>query len=193
MIRQVRSIHTAREALACGRDLEISTVGHSTRSAAGFLELLRAHGIRQIVDVRRFPASRRFPHFARGVLGRFLRNHRIGYRHMEVLGGRRRSSPDSPNIAWRNVAFRGFADYMQTDDFQIALDRLIEIARTRRTAILCAEALPWRCHRWLISDAISARGIVVSHIISPSAPRRHTLSPMAVRAGRYLTYPMPAK
>lgn len=171
----------------------VFTIGHSTHSAEEFLHLLRTHGIRQVVDVRRFPGSRRFPHFNQDALARFLRNHRIGYRHMEALGGRRRVRPGSANAGWRNAAFRGYADYMQTEPFRGALDRLIGIACDRRTAILCAEAVPWRCHRWLIADALVARDVDVRHIISPSAPRPHTLTPMAVRSKDHLTYPAPAE
>ncbi len=203
MIRQARDIPTstgrtpARRAAAghrAGRArLTIFTVGHSTRSAKEFLDLLRAHGIEQVVDVRRFPGSRRLPHFGRDALARFLRNHRIGYRHIEALGGRRQPQVDSPNGGWRNAAFRGYADYMQTEAFDEALDRLVVAAGRRRTAILCAEALPWRCHRRLLSDALVARDIRVAHIISPSPPRPHTITPMAVRSGHRLAYPAPVE
>lgn len=131
----------------------VFTVGHSTRTRNDFIELLRAHDVRQLMDVRTIPRSRHNPQFNREVLSRALRRSGIGYRHMKGLGGLRHSRPDSINTAWRNKSFRGYADYMQTSDFRSALRKLIAIARKKRLALMCAEAVPWRCHRSLIGDA----------------------------------------
>src|SRR5437016_8500960 len=144
----------------------IYTVGHSTRSLETFLALLAEHEIRLLVDVRRYPASRRYPHFAQEPLAAALEAVGIAYRHDADLGGRRAARPDSLNTAWRSAGFRGYADYMETPAFQTALARLLEAGRTRRTAVLCAEAVPWRCHRQLIADALVASGEPVAHILS---------------------------
>lgn len=168
----------------------IYTVGHSTRSLDELLRLLRAHGVAQLVDVRSLPGSRRCPQFNRETMAPFLRSRRINYRHMKSLGGRRRPVRGREmNRGWRNASFRGYADYMQTGAFEKALGRLIAIARRRRTAILCAEAVPWRCHRSMIADALVARGVPARHIMSAKTARPHALSRMAdVRRGR-VTYP----
>src|SRR5437870_2302093 len=142
----------------------IYTVGHSTRSLETFLALLAEHQIRLLVDVRRYPASRRYPHFAQEPLAAALEAVGIAYRHDADLGGRRSARKDSANTAWRSAGFRGYADYMETPAFEDALARLRELARARPTAILCAEAVPWRCHRQLIADALVARGEEVGHI-----------------------------
>ena len=175
------------------RALAILTVGHSTRSLEEFVRLLRAHGIRRLVDVRSIPRSRHNPQFNRESLGRFLRNRRIGYRHMKSLGGLRRPRRDSPNMGWRNDSFRGFADYMQTPEFEAAIEKLIAFAAQRPTAIMCAESLPWRCHRSLIADALTARGLAVRHIFSVTNAKPHALTPMAKVRGRRITYPGPGK
>jgi uncharacterized protein (DUF488 family) len=167
----------------------IFTVGHSTRSLEEFVELLRAHGIRRVVDIRTIPRSRHNPQFNRETLGRFLRNRRINYRHMKSLGGLRHARPDSPNRGWQNPSFRGFADYMQTASFVEALGKLIEVAADQPTAIMCAEAVPWRCHRSLIGDALVVRGINVQDIYSPTNAKPHTLMPMAKVRGLQVTYP----
>ena len=168
----------------------IYTVGHSTRELDDFLALLAAHGVRQVVDVRRYPASRRHPHFARDALAAALAGAGIAYRHEGDLGGRRTARPDSANTAWRSAAFRGYADYMDTDAFQQALGRVIELARAGPTTVLCAEAVPWRCHRQLIADALVARGENVSHILSPARLEPHTLSPHArILPGGVVRYP----
>lgn len=167
----------------------IYTVGHSTRAIGELLGLLAAHGVGQVVDVRRYPASRRHPQFAQAALARALAAAGIAYRHEPDLGGRRPARRDSPNTAWRTPAFRGYADYMETPPFQAALGRLVETARTRPSAILCAEAVPWRCHRQLIADALVIQGIEVRHIIGPGEPAPHRLSPHAQRlAGGRLRY-----
>lgn len=169
--------------------LTIYTVGHSTRSLDEFVELLRAHGVGRLVDVRTIPRSRHNPQFNRDTLGKFLRNRHIGYRHMKELGGLRHARTDSVNTGWHNASFRGFADYMQTPAFAAALEKLIELARGKPAAIMCAEAVPWRCHRSLIGDALVVRGIVVRDIMGIKSVKQHLLAPMArVEDGR-VTYP----
>jgi uncharacterized protein (DUF488 family) len=166
------------------------TLGHSTRPLEEFVEVLRAHGVRRVVDVRSIPRSRHNPQFNRDTLGRFLRNRGISYRHMKSLGGLRRARPDSTeNAGWRNASFRGFADYMQMPEFDRALEQLIRLAADRPTAILCAESVPWRCHRSLIADALTARGMRVRHIFSASSAKPHALTPMAEVRGARVTYP----
>lgn len=168
----------------------VFTIGHSTRTLDEFLALLRAHGIRAVVDVRRFPGSRRHPRFSREALAASLRAAGIDYLHEEALGGRRPVAVGSPNGAWRNRAFQGYADHMATAAFGRALARLESAAVARPTAILCAEAVPWRCHRNLIADALTVRGTQVLHILSASHARPHTLHAAArVAADGTLTYP----
>ena len=168
----------------------IYTIGHSTRELGEFLGLLAAHGVTQIVDVRRYPASRRHPQFARAALATALDETGIRYHHEPELGGRRATRRDSANTAWRSAGFRGYADYMETPDFEAALARLRELARARPTAILCAEAVPWRCHRQLIADALVARGQGVGHILSTTRVDPHRLSAHAqVLPGGRLRYP----
>ena len=169
--------------------LVIFTVGHSTRSIDEFVGLLRTHGIARVVDVRTIPRSRHNPQFNRDILGSFLRNRRIGYRHMKALGGLRHARVDSPNAGWRNASFRGFADHMQTKEFAAAVEKLVELARKKPTVIMCAEAVPWRCHRSLISDALLVRGIEVRDIFSPTSAKTHALTAMARVCGTRITYP----
>jgi uncharacterized protein (DUF488 family) len=169
------------------------TIGHSTRSTAEFLELLRGNGVQLLVDVRRFPGSRRHPQFGSDALAAALAEAGIGYRHEEALGGRRtteRGAAPSPNTAWRHAAFRAYADYTATPPFQAALQRLMDDARERTPAIMCAEAVPWRCHRRLITDALLARGVPVADIIGPGPAAEARLSPHAVvHADGLVTYP----
>jgi uncharacterized protein (DUF488 family) len=153
----------------------VFTIGHSTRSIEELLALLAEHGIRVLVDVRRYPASRRHPQFSRDALAASLAAAGIEYVHEPDLGGRRAARPDSPHTAWRVEAFRGYADHMETPAFNTALERLIRRAAGTPTAILCAEAVPWRCHRRLISDALIARGVEVLHILSPGRAEPHEL------------------
>ncbi len=168
--------------------MRIYTIGHSTRPIDEFIALLRAHGIRQLADIRTIPRSRRHPQFERDALAAALARHDVAYRHLAGLGGLRRPRRDSPNTGWRNDSFRGYADYMQTPAFAAALDDLIDFARTGPTAIMCAEAVWWRCHRSLVSDALVVRGVDVLHITSAAAPSSHRLNPMAhVEDGR-ITY-----
>jgi uncharacterized protein (DUF488 family) len=169
------------------------TIGHSTRPIADFLALLEAHRIQTLADVRRMPQSRRHPHFSREALERTLANHGIEYRHFESLGGHRKPVAAETNAGWRNAAFRGYADHMASDEFARGLEALMEIGRVRRTAIMCAEAVPWRCHRMLLSDALTARGWRVEHIIGdhhePPPVRLHQLTKGARVSGERITYP----
>lgn len=164
-------------------------MGHSTRSLEEFVGLLRAHGIRQLVDVRTIPRSRRNPQFNHDTLSAYLRNRRIGYRHMKELGGLRHARIDSLNMGWHNASFRGFADYMQTPQFAAGLEKLVTLSRRKTTAIMCAEAVPWRCHRSLIGDALVVRGVEVRNIMSLGSATRHSLTVMAVVEGLRITYP----
>lgn len=167
----------------------VYTAGHSTRTLEDFLRLLRAYGIKRLIDIRTIPRSRHNPQFNRETLSRFLRNHRINYRHMKSLGGLRHAVKDSVNSGWRNASFKGFADYMQTPEFEEALLRLIDLAREKASAIMCAEAVPWRCHRSLIGDALVLHGVNVLDIYSMTGVKAHLLSPMARARGNKLTYP----
>ena len=167
----------------------IYTVGHSTRTFDELVEILRAHGIQRVVDVRTMPRSRHNPQFNQATIRRALHNRRLGYRHMKDLGGLRRARPDSINSGWRNVSFRGFADYMQTEPFRHALEQLVKLAGEKPTAIMCAEAVPWRCHRSLIADALTVRGFEVYNIMSATSAKLHVLNPMARVDGKHITYP----
>ena len=169
--------------------MSISTVGHSVHSIDDFIGILQAHGIRQLVDVRTMPRSRRVPHFNREALSASLHGADIVYRHMPGLGGLRHTKPGSINTGWRNASFRGYADYMQTLEFRENVDKLIELASVAPTAIMCAEAVPWRCHRSLIADALMARGIQAMEILSAKQCRPHTLTPFAHVNGIEVTYP----
>ena len=169
--------------------LVVFTIGHSTRAWKAFLDLLRVHGIKRVVDVRSIPRSRHNPQFNRETLCLKLRSARIGYVHLRKLGGLRHARRDSPNMGWRNASFRGFADYMQTAEFDTGLARLIKLAKQKRTAIMCAEAVPWRCHRSLIGDALLVRRIRVEDIIGEGSPRVHSLTSFARVRGTRITYP----
>jgi uncharacterized protein (DUF488 family) len=169
--------------------LEVFTIGHSNRPWIEFLKLLRTHGIQRVIDVRSIPASRHNPQFNRAVLAAKLRSARIAYVHLPKLGGRRRAKPDSPNMGWRNSSFRGYADYMQTAEFQAGLDRAIQLATKKKTALMCAEAVPWRCHRSLIADALLVRKIRVADIVGGKSARAHRLTPFARISGKHITYP----
>jgi uncharacterized protein (DUF488 family) len=157
----------------------IHTIGHSTRELAELLALLRAHGIRRLVDVRRYPGSRRHPHFAGDALAAALRTDGLQYRHEPDLGGRRTGRRDSLHTAWRSAGFRAYADHMDTPAFGAALERLLELGSAAPVAMLCAEALPWRCHRQLIADALVVRGVEVRHILGAGPAERHALHPSA--------------
>lgn len=169
----------------------IYTIGHSTRSLQDFLALLRQHGIQLLVDVRRFPSSRRHPHFAREALASALELNGIEYLHEPEMGGRRSARPDSENTAWRVKGFQGYADHMDTPEFRAALERLIARSGERRTAVMCAEITPWRCHRQLIADALVARGHQVRHIVTSDRIEEHRLNPNARVYGDRLIYRAP--
>jgi len=168
---------------------DLWTIGHSTRSFTDFFEILRAHQIRVLVDVRRYPVSRRHPQFNAEALREGLVDHGIEYRAMGGLGGRRKPQPDSVNLGWHNESFRGYADYMQTAAFQHALEPLLSLACQARTAILCAEAVPWRCHRSLIADAAVSQGWHVHHILTRDKADAHALCPFAKTEEGRVTYP----
>src|ERR1044071_692460 len=159
--------------------MTIWTIGHSTHSIHDFIELLKAHRIQTVADVRQFPGSRRYPQFGKTNLAHSLAGAGMEYEHFPELGGRSRPQPDSVNTAWRNEAFRGYADYMMTHNFRAGIDRLLELARDRRTAIMCAEAVWWRCHRALISDFLKANSITVLHIVSVRKTEEHPFTSAA--------------
>lgn len=167
----------------------VYTVGHSTRSFEELVGLLRAHGVRRLVDVRTVPRSRRHPHFSREALVESLPAAGIEYRWLSELGGLRRPRPDSPNTGWRNESFRGFADHMQTAGFAAAVDELLALAQGDDLAIMCSEAVPWRCHRSLVGDALLVRGAKVLDIMSAGKATPHRLTPFARVAGTEVTYP----
>jgi uncharacterized protein (DUF488 family) len=167
----------------------VLTVGHSTRPIETFVALLGAHLVTRVIDVRTVPRSRHNPQFNADALPDSLSVANIGYTHAPGLGGFRRTTPDSPNAGWRNLSFRGYADYMQTADFANELARLIELSRQDRIALMCAEAVPWRCHRSLIADALVVHGVATCEIVSPTRLQAHTLTPFARVRGRTLTYP----
>jgi len=168
----------------------VLTVGHATRPAEDFVALLHDNGVDTLADVRTVPRSRHNPQFNRDTLPGRLAAAGIAYVHLPALGGLRHPRRDSINTGWRNASFRGFADYMQTPEFEAALAGLVEIARERRVAIMCAETVPWRCHRSLIADALAARGAEVEHILGEGR-RRHRLTPFAKVEGTRVTYPAP--
>jgi uncharacterized protein YeaO (DUF488 family) len=167
----------------------ILTVGHSNRSIADFIALLKAHGVARVIDVRTIPRSRHNPQFNGDALGKSLRAFRIAYTHLKKLGGLRHPRPDSPNRGWHNASFRGFADYMQTPEFAAGLARAESLGRTKRCALMCAEAVPWRCHRSLIADALLIRGLAVEHILTPGRAKAHALTPFARVRGEHIIYP----
>lgn len=168
----------------------IWTLGHSTRTWGEFLALLRQNCIERLVDVRHFPSSQHVPWANRTALEASLTAAGLGYEHMVDLGGYRKALPDSKNLGWRNSGFRGYADYMQTPEFEAALDRLLEGTTTWRTAAMCAEAVPWKCHRSLLSDALVAHGARVVHILAPGKTQDHILTAFANVHGRRVTYPV---
>ena len=168
---------------------ELWTIGHSTRSFAEFLEMLHAQRIQVLVDVRRYPMSRRHPQFNAEALQQTLKGIGLEYRPMAGLGGRRSPQPDSPNVGWRNASFRGYADYMQTEPFRLALASLSSIASQARTAVMCAEAVPWRCHRSLIADAMTSQGWRVLHILAKDKVDAHSLCAFARIDDGRVTYP----
>lgn len=167
---------------------EIWTLGHSTHSILEFVAILQAHQIAALADVRRFPGSRKFPQFNQEELSKYLERDGIEYAHFPELGGRRRARADSPNTIWRNESFRGYADYMMTGPFQLGIQRLLELAGQKRTAIMCAEALWWQCHRSLISDFLKIHGCTVHHILSATKTEEHPFTSAAQIVDGKLSY-----
>ena len=167
----------------------ILTIGHSTWAIDDFLDILRAHSITRIVDIRTIPRSRHNPQFNQESLSESLKKSAIDYLLVKQLGGLRHSRADSPNMGWRNSSFRGFADYMQTQEFVEGIDQLVGLAQEGQVAIMCAEVLPWRCHRWLIADALLVRGVQVGHIMTIKTRSKHTLTKWAHIEGTQITYP----
>ena len=167
----------------------IFTVGHSTLPIDDFIALLKVYEIGCLADVRTVPRSRHNPQFNSDALAASLREQTIAYVSLRALGGLRRPRKDSPNSGWRNESFRGYADYMQTEEFTHGLDELIALSHRQRTAVMCAEAVPWRCHRSLVADALLVRDIPAVEILSPTDWRYHKLTPFAHVEGRAITYP----
>ena len=165
------------------------TVGHSTLPIGSFIAVLEAYGIERLVDIRAIPRSRHNPQFNDTALAKSLKAQCVEYVHLKALGGLRRPRKDSLNTGWRNESFRGFADYMETDEFKGALTALIRMSREKRVAIMCAEAVPWRCHRSLVADALSVRSVPVVEILSDSSWRMHELTRFAQVEGVRITYP----
>jgi len=165
------------------------TIGHSTHNIEEFIELLRSNGVRRVIDIRTIPKSRRNPQFDTDALAKSLRAAEMDYVHLKELGGLRRPLRESPNMGWRNASFRGYADYMQTPEFEAALNRAIQLGSEKPAALMCAEAVPWRCHRSLVADALMVRGIEVLEIVNTSAPKPHKLTPFARVKGNEIIYP----
>jgi uncharacterized protein (DUF488 family) len=168
--------------------LEMWTVGHSTRAIEDFIEALASFEIKALADVRSYPGSKRYPQFNKENLKTSLKQVGIDYEHFPELGGRRRARPNSLNVAWRNESFRGYADYMETESFRDGIRRLLEIARVSRTAVMCSEAVWWRCHRSLISDYLKAKGIEVNHIIRIGKAEAHPFTSAAGIVNGELSY-----
>ena len=167
----------------------VLTIGHSTRTIEEFIGLLQAHAVARVADVRTVPRSRHNPQFNQTSLPGSLKKAGLEYVHMPKLGGLRHAQRDSLNVGWRNASFRGYADYMQTPDFERSLEELIQLAHQDQIALMCAEAVPWRCHRSLIADALLVRGIRTEDIMSPTRSQVHTLTPFAKVRGTTITYP----
>ncbi|MBZ0089152.1 MAG: DUF488 domain-containing protein, partial [Thermoanaerobaculia bacterium] len=174
---------------ASWKGVRIATIGHSTRTLEELVALLRAAGVSVLADIRTIPRSRHNPQFNGDSLGASLRSRGLRYVHLAGLGGLRRARKDSPNTGWRNASFRGFADYLSSEDFENALEKLCALTAQGRVALMCAEAVPWRCHRSLVADVLMARGAQVEHIITSASPRPHRLTPFAELAGGCVTYP----
>lgn len=172
-----------------GSQTMVMTVGHSTRPLAGFVALLAAHSVARLIDVRTVPRSRHNPQFNLDTFPAALEAAGIGYAHVAGLGGFRRAGPESPNMGWRNASFRGYADYMQTPEFAENLAGLMALAKQEQVALMCAEAVPWRCHRSLIADALLIRGVRVEEIISETRRQAHTLTSFAKVDGTSIIYP----
>jgi uncharacterized protein (DUF488 family) len=169
--------------------IKIYTIGHSTHPIEEFIGMLKAYDIHTLVDIRSIPASRRYPQFSQDSLMETLRKNHISYVHIKDLGGRRQPAKDSHNMGWRNKSFRGYADYMETARFEAALKKLIALAEKHTVSIMCAEAVPWRCHRSLVGDALAARQIEVVDIFSKDKSSPHRMTPFAHIKGNRVTYP----
>lgn len=169
----------------------IYTIGHSTRTLDELVALLRDHGVMRLADIRRYPGSRRYPQFSRDALEQSLPAHGIAYEHLPDLGGRRSPRKDSENMAWENPQFRGYADHMSSEAFRTAVEHLL--ASSDVTAVMCAEAVPWRCHRNLLADDLVRRGVEVVHIVGPGKAQAHELSDMARIENDRVVYPLPQK
>jgi uncharacterized protein (DUF488 family) len=174
---------------AVKRSRIVLTIGHSTRPLDEFIALLKAHAVTLVVDVRTIPCSRHNPQFNEDSLPDSLKKAGIGYIYVPGLGGLRHAKRDSVNAGWRNASFRGYADYMQTPEFRKQIEELIELAKEHRIALMCAEAVPWRCHRSLIGDALTIRGIRTEDIMNLKQRRLHRLTPFAHVRGSIVTYP----
>ena len=170
----------------------VYTVGHSTRSVDELVEILRAAGVRLLVDIRTVPRSRHNPQFDRDSIALPLASAGIGYLHLAALGGLRRPRPGSPNVGWRNDSFRGFADYMAEPEFRAGLEELLARAEVTPLAVMCAEAVPWRCHRSLVADALAVRGLRVVHLLAPGRAQEHRITPWATLRGVTLVYGAPS-
>jgi uncharacterized protein (DUF488 family) len=169
--------------------MNVYTIGHSTREADELSALLREQDVKLLADIRRYPGSKRYPHFASDAMAHWLPENVINYIHMPELGGRRKPLPGSRNTGWRNDQFRAYADYMATDEFRDAIETLLTFAKQQRVAIMCAEAVPWRCHRNLVADELTRRGIEVRHIIGAGSVKVHAMNPLAQIEGDHLVYP----
>jgi uncharacterized protein (DUF488 family) len=167
----------------------VCTIGHSNRPIEEFIDLLRLNEIECVLDIRTVPKSRHNPQFNRDALPESLAAMHIAYRHIPGLGGLRHARPDSPNQGWRNASFRGYADYMQTPEFAENVDAVAELARTTRCVLMCAEAVPWRCHRSMVADALIVRGLRVEDIIGPQKRKPHKITPFAQVDGTRILYP----
>ena len=170
------------------QDLSIWTFGHSTRAINEFVATLQSFGIGALVDVRTYPGSRRYPQFNKPNLAASLAGAAIEYRHAPELGGRRRAKPDSINMAWRNEMFRGYADYMEAEEFREGIERLLRLASERRTAFMCAEAVWWKCHRSVIADYLKAKGVRVLHILGEGKAEEHPFTSAARIVNGELSY-----
>ncbi len=167
----------------------IFTIGHSTREFGDFVKMLQGHAITLLVDIRTIPRSRHNPQFNKETIGKALGAQKIGYLHMEELGGLRKARHDSINTGWRNASFRGYADYMQTGDFEAGIEKLILLGKKEKVAIMCAEGNPFRCHRSLVADALVTKGVMVMHISSPASASAHVVTKFAKVHGTRVTYP----
>jgi len=179
----------ARPKLPVGEQKQVYSIGHSTRSIDDFIKILNAYEIEEVVDIRTIPRSRHNPQFNKDSLRESLKAAKIRYLHMSNLGGLRHAVPVSTNQAWRNLSFRGYADYMQTTEFKSAVEKLIELSKRRRIVLMCAESVPWRCHRSLLADALLIRKIQTVYIFSATQNKRHNLTTWAKVRGKKITYP----